>query len=238
MDTSLILNLSDDDFRELVTQQLHKRSADPEAWEALTSPNVVTRTHETLAALHRDVSGVMRTRKAEREMFRSECFARGEAGRQEWYSSLKDYEDWRRRAGNFASLVQDRLSSVRKIQKDINWAANNMSRESHRRALRRLALAVEKHQAAHARAGGIAEQADYELWNALQGISIPIGDQGEMVSLRDMLDVYWREVTPVSAVAEARAGMEGVMRSAPAGRSGRFEGVPKARAVGSDRKLA
>ena len=237
MDVQDIEPLDDAAFRELVTDHLHSRKGDPQVWGLLTGPRLVQRTCGTLAAIHRQVTGTMLTKKTAREEFRQECFARGEAGKRDWFASLAEYESWRRRAGHFALMVQERLSDAKKALKAANRAANDTAGHTHRMVLRQLAIAVQDHQAAHARAGGVAEQCDYELWRLLDKLTVPIGPRSEQMTLRTMLDIYWRDVEPVDEAREETAHMDDVMRAAPAGRSARYEGVPSARYVGNDKKL-
>jgi hypothetical protein len=101
-----------------------------------------------------------------------------------------------------------------------------------------LAIAVHRHQAYHARQGGVAEQADYELWQMLDRLTVPMGPESEPTTLRTMLDIYWTDVAPISEVEERRAATERTMRAAPAGQSSQFAGVPRARHVHNDKKLA
>lgn len=236
MDVQQLAELDDLEFAEVINRCTHMRTTDPDEWAALTSPALIGRTRAALTLIFQRVSTQMRNAKRKRDAFQQACFARGVEGKREWFESLPEYEQWRNRAGNFQAAVQARLSETGKIQKTVNRAHNNQNHDRSRNALRLLATAIQKHQAAHAKAGGIAEQSDYELWQQLDRIAVETDSQE--VSLRTMLDVYWFDVAPVSAAEEATDGAEGMMRSAPAGQSPRFSGAPKARHVGSDRKLA
>jgi hypothetical protein len=235
MDVQHFADMSDQEFAEVVNRCTHVKTTDPEEWAALTSPELITRTREALTLIFQRVSTQIRNAKSKREVFHQECFQRGEEGKKAWFESMPEYEQWRNRAGNFQAAVQSRLSETGKILKRQNRANNATNHDHSRNALRLLASAIRKHQAAHAKAGGIAEQCDYELWRQLDQVTLAMDDQ--QVSLRTMLDVYWFEVEPVTADQEAARTAEDLMRSAPAGRSPRFSGTPRARHVDSDRKL-
>lgn len=238
MDAHTLAQLDDDAYNQTVNECIHTKTADPEVWAALTSPELLDRTHQSLTNVFQRVSTQIRLARTKRDEFRQECFRRGDAGKKDWFESLPDYESWRNRAGNFQAAVQARLSEVGKIRKNVNRAMNRQNHDRSRNALRELATAVRKHQAAHAKAGGIAQQCDYELWRLLDEVTVPMGPEGEPTSLRTMLDFYWVDVETVTAGDEGRAAAETVMRSAPAGQSSRFAGMPRARHVGNDKALS
>jgi hypothetical protein len=50
-----------------------------------------------------------------------------------------------------------------------------------------------------------------------------------------MLDFYWTDVDVVDGATERREAAERTMRSAPAGRSASYTGVPRARHVGNEK---
>lgn len=238
MDAQQIAALSDDDYNKLVNANIHQRERDTAAWRILLSPEFVIRTHDQLNVTYQRVIGALRKRKAGRDVFQSECFKRGDAGKREWFETRPEYEEWRRRAVNFHRAVQDAMAEINKARKEANILQNDQVSHRHREALRELAVAVRDHQAEHARAGGVAEQPDYELWQALDRVTVPCGPGGRPVSLRSMLDVYWYEVEPETAVGRAQDGAERLMRSAPAGRSSRYGGIPEARHVHNDKTIA
>ncbi|MFG2138222.1 hypothetical protein [Streptomyces sp. NPDC048650] len=238
MDVHTLTRLDDATYERLVLDNAHPPARDQEIWGLLLGRPLIDRTRDTLSALVQRNVSALRKRKAERDAFQAACFARGPAGKKDWFDTRNDYEEWRHRAANFARTVQNALADVNRARRDLNRAANHSVAQEHRECLRDLALAVQRHQAAHARAGGIAEQPDYELWQALDRITVPMGPSCEPTSLRTMLDIYWTDVASVEGGAEQRAGAERVMRSAPAGRSGRFSGVPKARHVDNGKRLA
>ncbi|MFE1230605.1 hypothetical protein [Streptomyces sp. NPDC058745] len=134
--------------------------------------------------------------------------------------------------------MQNALAELRRAKRDANRAQGDRGAGAQRDTLRRLALAVQRHQALHARAGGIAEQADYELWRVLDTLTVPLGHDQEQVPLRTMLDIYWTEFTPVTDKDLETERAEKTMRSAPAGQSGQYVGVPQARHVHNGKGLA
>ncbi|MFJ9413489.1 hypothetical protein ACIRPT_04910 [Streptomyces sp. NPDC101227] len=219
MDVTTLTQLSDDAYVRLVLDNAHPPARDGETWELLISPTLIDRTRDTLSGLVQRNVSALRKRKAEREAFQAACFARGPAGKKDWFDTRNDYEEWRHRAANFARTVQNALADVNRAKRDLNRTANHSVAQEHRECLRRLALAVQRHQAAHARAGRIAERPDHELWRALDRIMVPIGPDSEPTPLRTMLDVYWTDAAPVDTATGQRTG---------AGRAGRSAPVPAA----------
>ncbi|GAA2770379.1 hypothetical protein [Streptomyces showdoensis] len=238
MDARQITALDDEAFEELLLAHVHPPVRDPDVWAGLTHPDNIRRTQSVAAAKHQRTAHALRKRKAEREVFQQECLARGYEGKRDWFETRAEYESWRSRAGNFHQTMQKALSEIARIMRDQNRSAGDRSFGAQRNTLRLLALAVSKHQAAHARAGGVAEQQDYELWRVLDQLTVPTGPDQDQVSLRTMLDVYWTEVNPVSDVEERRADAERMMRGAPGGQSSRYAGVPRARHVDNGKGLA
>ncbi|MFF9787159.1 hypothetical protein [Streptomyces nigrescens] len=238
MDVQALVELDTAAFERLVIDNAHPPARKPKIWAALTHPDLIDRTCETLTTLVQRNTAALCKRRADNLDLQQKCLARGAAGRKEWFEAKAEYDQWRRRASNFGRTAQNALKLAKETRKGINRAANHNVAQEHRERLRELALAVQKHQAAHAKAGGIADQADYELWRALDQIAVPIGPSSELTSLRTMLDIYWTDVTPVDEVEERRARSERAMRSAPAGQSAKFSGAPKARHVGNGKRLA
>jgi flagellar hook-basal body complex protein FliE len=238
MDATQINQLDDEAYEKLTLSNTYPPARDTEVWEALTHPNNLERTRQVVETAWQRTGNVLRTRKEERDAFQNECFERGPEGKKEWYASRTEYEAWRRRAVNFHQNIQRALGEVRKAQKSANRATNFNVTHKQRQSLRELTLAVNRHQAAHARAGGIAEQADYELWALLDQLTVPCGHDEEQVTLRTMLDIYWTDVTPTTEIEQRRTEAERAMRSAPSGQSSRYAGTPRARHVHNDKKLA
>lgn len=238
MDAADLTTMTDEQYETLALTQIHPRHRDPDAWALLTSPQHIQRTRDILANVHQRTAAALRRRKTEREQFQQDCYARGEAGKKEWFETRPDYERWRRGAAGFHQKVQATISELGKLQREHNRNANRDTGQAAREALRQLSVAVQRHQAVHARSGEIAGQEDYELWQLLDRLTVPCGPRQEPHTLRTMLDFYWTDVDMVDDAEEERAGAEKVMRQAPAGRSARFTGMPRARHVGSEKGLA
>ncbi|MET8585772.1 hypothetical protein ABZX39_33615 [Streptomyces collinus] len=238
MDAPDLSALDDEQYEDVTLTQIRPHTRDPELWGLLTSPEHVERTRAILANVHQRTAAALRRRKTERDEFQQDCHARGEAGKKEWFATRPEYEKWRRGAAGFHQMVQAAISDLGKVQRTHNRATTEQSRQEAREALRKLAIAVQRHQAQHAKSGEIAGQEDYELWQLLDRLTVPCGPNQEPTSLRTMLDFYWTDVDVVSDEEQARAAAERTMRKAPAGRSAQFTGVPRARHVGNEKGLA
>ena len=238
MDAPDLSILDDDQYADLAAGHINPRTRDPEVWELLTSEANLQRTHEALTAVNHRTASTLRRRKTEREAFHQECRQRGAAGKTEWFETKAEYEDWRRKAAFFHQATLAAISELTKLAKDRNRAGNQRNRDDSREALRKLAAAVNRHQAAHAKSGQIAEQGDYELWRLLDRLTVPCGPDQEPTTLRTMLDFYWTDVDVRTEAAQRQEAVERAMRQAPAGRSATFSGVPRARHVGGDKGLS
>ncbi|WP_037688666.1 hypothetical protein, partial [Streptomyces scabiei] len=217
---------------------VHPPARTPEVWELLTSADNIERSRIILNRVHQRTANSLRRRKEEREAFQQECHARGPAGKQEWFETRPEYENWRRRAANFHQTVQAAISELGKIQRTHNRSMSRDSRNDARESLRKLAIAVQRHQALHAKSGTIAAQEDYELWQLLDRLTVPCGPNQEPTTLRTMLDFYWTDVDATDTESESREATERTMKKAPAGRSGEFTGMPRARHAGGQKNLA
>ncbi|MEU1232168.1 hypothetical protein [Streptomyces sp. NPDC005828] len=238
MDAQQLADLDDAEYEQLLVDNVHPPVRDPDTWAALTHPGNIHRPRSIAAGVHQRTAHTLRKRKAEREAFQQECFSRGQAGKRDWFDSRAEYEDWRRRAGNFHQTMQRAISELTHAVKDVNRAQGDRGAGATRDTLRKLTAAVQRHQAAHAKAGGIAEQADYELWRLLDTLGVPVGEDQSVVTLRTMLDIYWTDVVPLAEAEEETTQAERAMRSAPAGQTGHYAGVPRARHVHNSKDLA
>jgi hypothetical protein len=231
--------IDDRDYEQLAIAHAHPKHRDPDTWALLTSPQHIERTRTALNNVHQRTAATLRRRKTEREAFEQECRARGEAGKKEWFATRPEYERWRRGTAGFHQMVQAAISELGKAQRRQNHqAATQQGVQAARDALRKLSTAVQRHQAAHAKTGTIAAQEDYELWQLLDRLTVPCGPNQDPTTLRTMLDFYWTDVEVRVAGEEEQAAAEKAMRKAPAGRSARFTGVPRARHVGNEKGLA
>lgn len=238
MDAPDLTLLDDRQYEQLAVAHAHPKHRDPDVWTLLTSPQHIERTRAVLANVHQRTAATLRRRKTERDAFQQECHARGEDGKKEWFATRPEYERWRRGTAGFHQMIQQAIAELGKLQKAHNRASNHRNHDDARETLRKLAIAVQRHQAAHAKTGTIAAQEDYELWQLLDRLTVPCGPAQEQTTLRTMLDFYWTDVDMVTDVEAGRACMEAAMREAPAGRSARYAGVPRARHVGNEKDLA
>jgi hypothetical protein len=239
VDAPDLTTLDDRQYEQLAVANAHPRSRVPETWALLSSPENIDRTRTALTHVHQRTANTLRRRKSEREAFEQECRARGQAGKQDWFSSRPEYERWRRGTASFHQMIQAAISELSKTARRHNHrAVTQQSSQAARDTLRRLSLAVRNHQAAHAKAGTIAEQPDYELWQLLDRLTVPCGPDQEPTTLRTMLDFYWTDVDVVDDGETSRAAAERTMRQAPGGQASQFSGVPKARHVGNSKPLA
>lgn len=238
MDAPDPTTLTEGDYETLVIAHMHPRYRDPAVWERLIAPDLIGKTRSALAQVHQRTANTLRRRKSEREEFQQECHRRGEAGKKEWFATGPEYETWRRKTASFHQRVQSTIADLAKLQRERNRAGNQATRNESRETLRKLATAVHRHQALHAKSGQIAGQEDYELWQLLDRLTVPLGPNQEPMTLRTMLDFYWTDVDAVGAGEAGQAEAERSMRQAPAGRAAPFSGVPRARHVGNDKPLA
>lgn len=239
MDAPDLNTLDDHDYEQLAVRNAHPRHRDPDLWAQLTSREHITRTRTALNNVHQRTAATLRRRKTERDAFQQECHARGEAGKQEWFATRPEYERWRRGTASFHQMIQAAISEVGKLERRLNHrASTQQSSQAARETLRKLAVAVQRHQAAHAKSGQIAGQEDYELWQLLDRLTVPCGPNQDPTSLRTMLDFYWTDVDVRTDEDVAQAEAERTMRQVPAGRSARYQGVPRARHVGNEKELA
>lgn len=239
MDAPDLTTLEDRDYEQLAVQHAHPKHRNPDTWAVLTSADNIARTRTVLMNVHQRTAATLRRRKTERDAFQQDCHARGEEGKKEWFATRPEYERWRRGTAGFHQMIQQAISELGKTQRQQNHKAmTRQGTQAAREALRKLAVAVQRHQAVHARTGTIAAQEDYELWQLLDQLTVPCGPGQEPTTLRTMLDFYWTDVDVVTDEDAAREAAEKTMRRAPAGRSAAYTGVPRARHVGNEKDLA
>jgi hypothetical protein len=239
VDAPDLSTLDDHAYEQLAVSHAHPRHRNPETWALLTSPQHLERTRTALTNVHQRTAATLRRRKTEREAFHQECRQRGAEGKREWFESRPEFERWRRGTAGFHQMIQAAISELGKTQRLHNHRAmTEQGAQAAREALRKMSIAVQRHQAMHAKTGTIAGQEDYELWQLLDRLTVPCGPNQEPTTLRTMLDFYWTDVDVVPDSEEGRAAAEQTMRRAPAGRSAQFSGVPRARHVGNEKPLA
>jgi hypothetical protein len=249
---AVVANLSDREFRDYVGANLHPNDGD-EAWPVLLSAELIERTFETLKDMRDQASRTLNQRAAERDEYQLECLRRGPAGRQDWVTYRVEYDIWRRKIANFNRMVLARLSETSNAKKKLNSQmaavakrdrvaahAQQMTEERDylRGVVRDLAKAVHQHQAATAVSGRDAEQHDYDLWHALDTLTVPMGKEREPAKIRNVLRTHWFDTMHSPSGEAGRKHTERLMQQAPAGRSPSFEGIPKARFVEGRKPLA
>ena len=239
MDAPDPTTLNEYEYEQIAIKHAHPRHRDPAVWALLTSPAHIERTRDALNNVHQRTAATLRRRKTERDLFQQECHDRGEAGKREWFATRPEYERWRRGTASFHQMLQAAISTLSKTQKRHNHQMTTQeATQAAREALRHLSIAVQRHQALHARAGTIAGQEDYELWQLLDRLTVPCGPNQDPTTLRTMLDFYWTDVDVRTGAGEERAAAEKTMRQVPGGRSASFSGVPRARHVGNDKQIS
>ncbi|MEV8452394.1 hypothetical protein AB0467_21755 [Streptomyces sp. NPDC052095] len=225
MDAQDLAQLGDKEFEQLLTSNIHPPTRDARAWAAIIHPDNLPRARKILTHVHERTASVLRRRKTEREEFRVECFARGDAGKHEWFATRADFESLRRRTANFHQRVQRAITELGQEQRNVNRTQSHTAGQQSRETLRELAVAVQRHQDVHAREGGGADQADHELWQHLDRLTVPTGPGQHPTTLRTMLGVYWTDPQPLGGAPEHPAPAE---RTVPSGTAAR-PGVPQAR---------
>jgi hypothetical protein len=190
-DSETLLALDDAAFREIVNQHVPKRS-DPDGtvWEVLHDPAVITQTYTALVEMVRETDNLLTSRAAELDVFRQECYRRGEAGKRDWFQAEAEYKVWRGRALAWKRALEARLMVAKERRRDarIEQNAEQFPRDNQtaRAALCRLALAVHRHQATSGAEGVDPEPHDEALWVALDQITVPYGEL--VVTLRSLID--------------------------------------------------
>lgn len=238
MDAPDISTLEDRDYEQLAVANAHPKHRNADTWAALTSPDRIDRTRAALTNVHQRTAATLRRRKTERDAFQQACHDRGDEGKKEWFATRPEYERWRRGTAGFHQMIQQAISELGKTQKQHNHAAHTrQGTQAARESLRKLSIAVHRHQAMHAKTGTIAAQEDYELWQLLDQLTVPCGPGQEPTTLRTMLDFYWTDVDVLTGTDAGRAETEKTMRQAPAGRAAAYTGMPRARHVGGDKGL-
>ncbi|MFD8777557.1 hypothetical protein [Streptomyces sp. NPDC059916] len=238
MDAPDLSALNDAAYEQIAVKHAHKSTRDNDVWALLTHPDHLQRTRAILQNAADRTANALRSKKTERDKFQQECFARGEAGKQDWFGTRAEHEGWLRRAGSFHQAMLQAISELGKLQKRVNRETHTSTVQDHREVVRQLTVAVQRHQAMHMKAGEMPGQEDYELWQLLDRLTVPYGPDQTETTLRTMLDFCWSDVIPVDPVEERRAVVERAMRGAPSGRASQYSGVPRARHVGGGKDLA
>jgi hypothetical protein len=168
-----------DDFRRLVEDSVGNH-ADPALWDALTDPRVIVRTRKCLGAIHQDLEAQLALRNADLEEFRSECFARGEEGKHDFFARKAEDAEWRRRVTGYRRMVQRRIALVdSSVYRPAHPPAGTGTRKQNQAALEVLTRAVMEHRRAVTSGRG-DESDDQKLWACLEQITAATAKGGEM----------------------------------------------------------
>jgi hypothetical protein len=187
---AVVLQMSEEDFEELVLAQLRLSTRDAAAWALLTSPDVIARTKNTLDRIRVRVQGTLVDKKIELAEFQNECHAMSHGGRQRWYNGRVEMLRSQRASSHFLGLVEAAQKDVRVLIKQQSVAHNEALRTSGTRrrgglnALHELVAAVISHETAQSHDG---TDEDEKLWDLLD--SIEVGADG--TTLREAHESGW-----------------------------------------------
>lgn len=183
-------SLSPDEFNDLIRANLG-READPALWETLTTPALVNRTKSCLSAIIGDLGAQLQQANAELEEFQGECFARGEAGKADFFAAKAEQAEWRRRISGYRRIVEHRLAFVkarlpRPAQNPYGAGFTKNARKHNRASLEKIASAVAAHRR-RVTSGDGDEGDDEALWGCLSSITA-ITSTGEELPLSEWLE--------------------------------------------------
>lgn len=80
----------------------------------------------------------------------------GDPAWEKWQEAVADFQEWKRRASHFKNMVDAQSRIVKKL----NHTAHDRAYAEH------LRQAIQRHQRASLREGGVPSEADLELWEA------------------------------------------------------------------------
>jgi hypothetical protein len=191
--------LDSSQLRTRIVKHLYKNSGSPAVWEALLAPQVVDRTHQILGDLMNSLNDELTNKRAERAAFRQECFAQGEEGKQRWFDTEAEYEDWRRRAVGYKRAIEHRLGQTKLARSETHIAAATVVEQT-RGAVRELALAIAEHRRTSLEEGFDAEEHDRRLWAVLEQVCVPYMDQ--MTPISDLIEMGAWNRSPKASVED------------------------------------
>jgi len=163
-----LLALGPEDFEKAVTAALPYYT-NPDVWDALTHPSVISRTRTCLGSLSASVQAQLSEKNAELEQVRAEGRASGSEGKRAYFAAVDAQAEWRRRTAVFQRRVHNRLALVKSRTvkgpaqpQSPDSGAGKRARAHNRDALARLARAIAGHRR-EVRAGD-RDVADKVLW--------------------------------------------------------------------------
>lgn len=112
-------------FRDVVLRDVRgQATADERAW--LGSQALAARWLDVLVATKQDVEAQMAEREAELDVFRQECYARGQSGKVPFHEAAAKHKHWRAGAIRFKINVEQRIREAKRIKHE-----GNMERADH-----------------------------------------------------------------------------------------------------------
>jgi hypothetical protein len=177
-----LLTMSDYVFEKVLVKNALPHLRDGDTWERLLSPALIRRTHSTLVRVKgRHLASVRARKQAWKECAND---------RETRFTSTKEfsnascaYTEQRRRDSQFTSVIQEALIEVNVEFKRRNQETNRDQQGVYRLVIGELVRAIQHHRDICVDADVIPEDVDEELWNVLDTVLAPDGD--EWVSVRE-----------------------------------------------------
>lgn len=185
-----IIDMSEEDFSELVANNLHRSQS--ELWKLLHSPQLVHRTSRALGATYSDVCSQLSERKSELDVFRHECHTSGPDGKSRYFAAYSEYQAWKKRVTGYRRLLSTRIAETKSAAVAAHNARNYNCKPDPNRRKRQvstvfeLGWAIRNHQQASLDAEIKPEAHDIALWDALSTIEIETASGP--VTVAEMLD--------------------------------------------------
>lgn len=165
-----LTSLTDEAFNEIVNADV-RGTLDTDTSQALREPEVLSRWHDTLISMKRNVEAQLTTNKSEQSLRQAEFFALGAAGRVPWLQYRGNAEKWRQGAIRFKNGVEDRLAEAKRLRSTVNRdqyvTILITERDAAMAEVYRLRNAILEHKAQVEREED-DEMTDDRLWSAVQ----------------------------------------------------------------------
>lgn len=178
-----LIQSSDEELRDLISENLNPDRAAPGLWAILTRPPLASRVRGILIAMQMGAEKDIRARRWRRDERRSRL------GVDQSSDYEQDYCQWHARAVAFRRMVQDRITQTRAGASEDNLNKAELLQWQHN-SVRKLVEAIDRHRCALG-ADVHPEPADQTLWKILDDVTVPVGPNQLPVSVRDMVDSYW-----------------------------------------------
>jgi hypothetical protein len=105
------------EFQDLVGRDVRGKST-PEEHSLLRSPENLQLWRDGLRAILSDLETQRIQRKADAEAFRTECFRKGQSGKQEWFDFKAEWDAWKGGASRFTRSVQTSLAEAKRLAQE------------------------------------------------------------------------------------------------------------------------